>query len=56
MNNAVNPFIEIERATVYRGDTRIFSQLSLVIDEGPPAAIPGPNGAGKSTFPNIPTR
>lgn len=45
-----SPFIEIERATVYRGDTCVFHDLSLVIDEGTHAAILGPNGAGKSTF------
>lgn len=45
-----SPFIEIERATVYRGDTCVFKDLSLTIDEGTHAAILGPNGAGKSTF------
>jgi len=45
-----SPFIEIERVTVYRGDTCVFHDLSLVIDEGTHAAILGPNGAGKSTF------
>lgn len=43
-------FIEIERATVYRGNTCVFNELSLTIDEGTHAAILGPNGAGKSTF------
>lgn len=45
-----SPFIEIERATVYRGDTCVFKDLSLSIDAGTHAAILGPNGAGKSTF------
>jgi len=45
-----SPFIEIERVTVYRGDTCVFHDLSLSIDEGTHAAILGPNGAGKSTF------
>ncbi|MBK5283424.1 MAG: ATP-binding cassette domain-containing protein [Nitrospiraceae bacterium] len=45
-----SPFIEIKRATVYRGDTCVFHDLSLVIDEGTHVAILGPNGAGKSTF------
>jgi len=45
-----SPFIEIERATVYRGDTCVFHDLSLAIDVGTHAAILGPNGAGKSTF------
>jgi iron complex transport system ATP-binding protein len=45
-----SPFIEIERATVYRGDTCVFHDLSLAIDEGTHAAILGPNGAGKTTL------
>jgi iron complex transport system ATP-binding protein len=45
-----SPFIEIKRVTVYRGDTCVFHDLSLTIDEGTHAAILGPNGAGKSTF------
>jgi iron complex transport system ATP-binding protein len=45
-----SPFIEIEHVTVYRGDTCVFHDLSLAIDEGTHAAILGPNGAGKSTF------
>jgi iron complex transport system ATP-binding protein len=45
-----SPFIEIERVTVFRGDTCVFHDLSLAIDEGTHAAILGPNGAGKSTF------
>jgi len=45
-----SPFIEIERVTVYRGDTCVFHDLSLAINQGTHAAILGPNGAGKSTF------
>ena len=45
-----SPLIEIERATVYRGDTCVFTDLSLSLQEGEHIAILGPNGAGKSTF------
>jgi len=50
MNNAGSPLIEIERATVYRGDTCVFTDFSLSLQEGEHVAILGPNGAGKSTF------
>lgn len=42
--------LEIENATVYRGDTRVFTEFSLFLQEGEHIAILGPNGAGKSTF------
>jgi len=45
-----SPLIEIERATVYRGDTCVFKDFSLSIQVGEHVAILGPNGAGKSTF------
>lgn len=45
-----SPLIEIERATVYRGDTCVFTDFSLSLHEGEHVAILGPNGAGKSTF------
>ena len=45
-----SPMIEIERATVYRGDTCVFTDFSLSLQEGEHVAILGPNGAGKSTF------
>jgi iron complex transport system ATP-binding protein len=50
MNNAGSPLIEIERATVYQGDTCVFTDFSLSLQEGEHIAILGPNGAGKSTF------
>jgi len=50
MKNAGSPLIEIERATVYRGDTCVFTDFSLSLQEGEHVAILGPNGAGKSTF------
>ena len=42
--------IEIKQATVYRGDTKVFDNLSLEIALGCHTAILGPNGAGKSTL------
>jgi|SoiMethySBSTD1v2_1073268.scaffolds.fasta_scaffold21562_4 iron complex transport system ATP-binding protein len=42
--------VEIENATVYRGDTRVFDGLSLSIDSGVSTAVLGPNGAGKTTL------
>ena len=42
--------VQIEHATVYRGETCVFSDFSFVLREGEHAAILGPNGAGKSTL------
>jgi iron complex transport system ATP-binding protein len=42
--------LDIQHATVYRGDTCVFSDFSFVLQEGEHAAIVGPNGAGKSTL------
>jgi len=44
------PILDIQHATVYRGDTRVFSDFSFALQEGEHAAIVGPNGAGKSTL------
>jgi len=46
----VQPILDISRATVYRGDTRVFDNLSFSLSEGQHTAILGPNGAGKSTI------
>jgi len=42
--------IDIHRATVYRGDTRVFENFSLSIEQSENTAIIGPNGAGKTTL------
>ena len=45
-----HPILDIKNATVYRGDTCVFTDFSLSFREGEHVAILGPNGAGKSTF------
>ncbi|MDF0673683.1 MAG: ribonuclease HI [Nitrospira sp.] len=42
--------LDIEHATVYRGDTCVFSDFSFDLRAGTHAVILGPNGAGKSTL------
>jgi iron complex transport system ATP-binding protein len=42
--------IEITHVSAYRGNTRVFDDLSLAIELGCQTAILGPNGAGKSTL------
>lgn len=44
------PLIEIRNATLWRGDTRVFDQLDLVIQQHERVAIIGPNGSGKTTL------
>ncbi len=44
------PILHIQHATVYRGDTCVFSDFSFALHEGEHAAVLGPNGAGKSTL------
>jgi iron complex transport system ATP-binding protein len=44
------PILEIQHATVYRGDTCVFSDFSFTLQEGEHVVILGPNGSGKSTL------
>ena len=46
----MHPILDIQHATIYRGDTCVFSDFSFALHEGEHAAIIGPNGAGKSTL------
>lgn len=45
-----NPILEIQDATIWRGETRALKDFSLILHEQESVAILGPNGAGKSTL------
>ncbi len=42
--------LDLCKVTVWRGETRVFDDLSLRIEQGEHVAILGPNGAGKTTL------
>jgi iron complex transport system ATP-binding protein len=48
--DTVNPVLELNKATLVRGRTRVLHELSLVIRPGEHTAVLGPNGAGKSSL------
>ena len=50
------PLIELDRASVIRGQVRVLHELSLRIDQGQHTALLGPNGCGKSTLIKLITR
>lgn len=50
------PVLEIKNARVFRGQHRVFEDLSLSLYQGEHVAILGPNGAGKTTLLKLLTR
>ncbi|MBO66748.1 MAG: molybdenum ABC transporter ATP-binding protein [Acidiferrobacteraceae bacterium] len=50
MELGLTPLIQIEGATVFRGATLVFENLSLTIAQRCNVAILGPNGSGKTTL------
>tara|TARA_B100000686_G_C16801504_1_gene986391 strand:+ start:1547 stop:2344 length:798 start_codon:yes stop_codon:yes gene_type:complete len=50
------PLIEFHKATIYRGKTKVFDNLTLSISPNEPTVILGPNGAGKTTLLKVVTR
>ena len=50
------PLIELDRASVTRGQVRVLHELSLRVAMGQHTALLGPNGCGKSSFIKLITR
>ena len=50
------PLIELDRASVIRGQARVLHELSLRIEQGQHTAVLGANGCGKSTLIKLITR
>jgi len=53
---ALPPLIELDHASVMRGQVKVLHALSLRIAQGQHTALLGPNGCGKSTFIKLITR
>src|SRR5215510_14633382 len=49
-NRQAQVILDIQRATVYRGNICVFQDLSFRLEEDEHLAILGPNGVGKSTI------
>lgn len=50
------PLIELDHASVIRGQVRVLHALNLRIEQGQHTALLGPNGCGKSSFIKLITR
>src|SRR5687768_14585486 len=46
----MEPVLELRNATLVRGRTRVFENLSLIVEPRQHTAVLGPNGAGKSSL------
>ncbi len=56
IQNGAPPLLQIDRATLVKGGTRILDDLSLTLAMGEHTAIVGPNGSGKSSLIKLITR
>ena len=56
MTHNFSPLLQIDRATLVKGGTRLLDDLSLTIASGEHIAILGPNGSGKSSLIKLITR
>ncbi len=50
IDELMDPVLELRNATLVRGRTRVFENLSLTVAHGEQTAVLGPNGAGKSSL------
>ncbi len=50
IDELMEPIIELRSATLVRGRTRVFKNMTLAVSRGQHTAVLGPNGAGKSSL------